>query len=436
MIMWKRWLLGAILLSFAHATHAVLKIEITKGIAGALPLAIVPFETNGAALSIAQRVDNIIEANLERSGYFSPIPRSDFLAWPTEASQVRCKDWSILGAENIVIGSIRPVGNAYEVRYVLYDVLRCTQIQGQRFRVHDNQLRKLAHQISDQIYLALTGTQGAFSTSIAYVTAMRDTRGNHRYMLHVADSDGYAPKTIMTSKHSLISPAWSPDGSKIAYATFEHGPVTVYVQDLATGKRQRLVHTKDQVSAPAWSPDGRKLAVVISRKGRRDIYIVDLATRGLKQLTHTSAANFNTEPVWAPDGKSIVYTSHSGGRPQLYRVNVDGGRAKRITFEGKYNTRGTFSPDGKLLAMVHGDRSGYHIAVLELETGTFRVLTETGLDESPTFAPNGSMILYATRSRKRGVLAAVSTDGRVSQRYELLEGWDAREPAWGPFLKP
>ena len=434
--MLRKWLLLLVLLGFANTSAAVLKIEITKGVAGALPIAIVPFATNGAILHSAQRVDRVIEANLARSGYFAPIAKSDFLAWPTEASQVRCKDWSILGAENIVIGSLKPIGSMYEVRYVLYDVLRCTQIEGKRFRVKDGQLRRLAHQISDQIYKALTGTPGAFSTSIAYVTALRDTRGNHRYALQVADSDGYGPKTIMTSKDSLISPTWSPDGTKIAYASFEHGPVTVYVQDVATGKRQRLLHIRDQVSSPAWSPDGKKLAVVVSRRGKRDIYIVDFATRKFKQLTRTSSANFNTEPVFSPDGKTIVYTAHSGGRPQLYQVSVDGGRAKRLTFEGKYNTRGTFSPDGKLLAMVHGDRSGYHIAVLELETGTFRVLTETGLDESPTFAPNGSMILYATRDRNRGVLAAVSADGRVSQRYELLDGGDAREPAWGPFLKP
>ena len=435
--MWKKWITLILLLVFSNQSHGVLKIEITKGVAGALPIAIVPFETNGAVLNSAQRIDNIIQANLARSGYFSPIPKSDFLAWPTEASHVRCKDWSILGAENIVIGSIRPIGNAYEVRYVLFDVLRCAQIEGQRFRVHDNQLRKLAHQISDQIYEALTGTPGAFSTSIAYVTALRNTRGKPRFALQVADSDGYAPKTIMGfSEDPIISPAWSPDGSKIAYATFEHGPVTVYVQDVASGERQRLLNTRNQVSSPAWSPDGRKLAVVMSRKGRRDIYIVDMATRGLQQLTRTSSANFNTEPVWSPDGKTIVYTAHSGGRPQLYQIDLSTKRVKRLTFEGKYNTRGTFSPDGKLLAMVHGDSSGYHIAVLELETGTFRVLTETGLDESPTFAPNGSMILYATRDRRRGVLAAVSADGRVSQRYELLDGGDAREPAWGPFLKP
>ncbi len=434
--MWKKWLLLTVLLGFSNVSLAVLKIEITKGIAGALPIAIVPFETNGALLHSSQRVDQVIDANLARSGFFSTIPKSDFLAWPTEASQVRCKDWSIIGAENLVVGSIKPIGSAYEVRYVLYDVLRCTQIEGQRFRVQGKYLRKLAHQISDQIYKALTGEQGAFSTNIAYVTALRDTSGKPVYALQVADSDGFAPKTLMKSKQSMISIAWSPDGSQIAYASFENGPATVYVQDVATGKRQRLLDTRDQVSGPEWSPDGKKLAVVISRRGKRDIYIVTLATRAVKKLTRTSSANFNTEPTWSPDGKSIVYTSHSGGRPQLYQVSVNGGTAKRLTFEGKYNTRGRFSPDGKLLAMVHGDGSGYHIAVLEMETGTFRVLTDTGLDESPTFAPNGSMILYATRHKKRGVLAAVSADGRVTQRYQLLDGGDAREPAWGPFLKP
>lgn len=433
--MWKKLLLLVALFSLSSTSFAVLKIEINKGIAGALPIAIVPFATNGATVSATQKIDEIVEADLARSGYFSTIDKGDFLSWPSDPGQVRCKDWSILGAENIVIGNIKPVGSMYEVTYILFDVVRCTQVKGQRFQVRNDQLRSLAHQISDQVYEALTGIRGAFSTSIAYVTMTKDKAGNRRYALQVADSDGFNPKTIMSSSASIISPVWSPDGSKVAYASFEHGPVTVYIQDVFTGKRERLINTRDQVSAPAWSPDGKRLAVVISRNGARDIYTVSLQTRLKTQLTYSSSSNFATEPMWSPDGESIIYTSHSGGNPQLYRVPAFGGPSKRVTFEGKYNTRGVFSPDGKMLAMVHGDSAGYHIAVLELDTGTFRVLTDTGLDESPTFAPNGSMILYATRARKRGVLAAVSTDGRVSQRYDLQEGGDARDPAWGPFTQ-
>ncbi|TPW16073.1 MAG: TolB protein [Halothiobacillaceae bacterium] len=240
----------------------------------------------------------------------------------------------------------------------------------------------------------------------------------------------------VTSPESIISTAWSPDGNRLAYVSFEHGPATVYIQDLATGKRERLFKGGEQVSAPAWSPDGKRMAVVMVRGGQRDIYTLSLTTRLVSRLTHSSSVNFTTEPVWSPDGSYIVYTGHAGGRPQLYRIDADGGESKRLTFSGNYNTRGAFSPDGKLLAMVHGGDSGYHIAVLELETGALRIVTETSLDESPSFAPNGSMILYATRTRNRGVLAAVSADGRVSQRYDLQEGGDAREPAWGPIVTP
>ncbi len=416
--------------------QAVLKIEITKGAEGALPIAIVPFAWKASSVPVTQKLDEVITADLHRSGLFDPIPKTDFLSWPTEGSEVRCKDWRLLGAENIVVGNVRPIGEIFEVRYELFDVLRCVQVEGQKFRVQGNQLRRLGHQISDRIYKALTGERGAFATRIAYVVASMGDDGKPRYMLQVADSDGFNARTILSSPESIISLAWSPDGTRLAYASFEHGPVTVYIQDVTTGERERLINTKDQVSGPAWSPDGTRLAVVMSRGGKRDIYLVDLATRATKRLTRTSASGFNTEPVWSPDGDYIVYTSHSGGRPQLYRVNATGGRAKRLTFEGKYNTRGTFSPDGKLLGMVHADGAGYHIAVLELETGTFRVLSRTRLDESPSFAPNGSMILYATRDRNRGVLAAASADGRVGQRFELQERGDAREPAWGPFLTP
>lgn len=425
-----------LLLLIPQTSYAVLQIDITQQAEGALPIAIVPFAWESSTTPVTERLDEVIKADLHRSGYFQPIAKKDFLALPTKGAHIQCKDWRIIGAENVVVGSVRAIGAIFEVNYELFDAIRCKSVEAQKFRVNANQLRRLAHQISDKIYQALTGQQGAFTTRIAYVVAKQFGKKNRVFELQVADSDGYDPKTIFSSSESIISVSWSPDGRFLAYTTFEHGPSAVYIQEVATGKRERLLNTKDQVSSPAWSPDGSKLAVVISRKGKRDIYIVDYQSRLTKRLTRTSSTNFNTEPVWSPGGKHIVYTAHSGGRPQLYRVEVAGGRSKRLTFEGKYNTRGAFSPDGKLLAMVHNSGEGYHIAVLELESGALSVLTQTTLDESPTFAPNGSMILFATRDRKRGVLAAVSADGRVSQRFELKGGGDAREPAWGPFLIP
>ncbi|VAW83253.1 Tol-Pal system beta propeller repeat protein TolB [hydrothermal vent metagenome] len=426
----------SLLLFMPQISSAVLKIDITQQAEGALPIAIVPFAWETPRVAITERLDEVIKADLHRSGYFQPIAKKDFLALPTKSAHIQCKDWRVIGAENVVVGSVRAIGAIFEVHYELFDAIRCMPVESQKFRVTAKQLRRLAHQISDKIYQALTGQQGAFTTRIAYVVAKQFGKKNRFFSLQVADSDGYDPKTIFSSKESIISVSWSPDGRFLAYASFEHGPSTVYVQEVGTGKRERLLKTKDAISSPAWSPDGSKLAVVISRKGKRDVYVVDYKSRLTQRLTRTSSANFNTEPVWSPDGKHIVYTAHSGGRPQLYRIDVGGGRAKRLTFEGKYNTRGAFSPDGKLLAMVHSNGAGYHIAVLELTTGAFSVLTNTKLDESPTFAPNGSMILFATRDRNRGVLAAVSADGRVSQRFELNGGGDAREPAWGPFLLP
>lgn len=415
--------------------HAVLQIEITQGIEGAAPIAIVPFEWNVPNVSVVEKLDQVISDDLRLSGYFSPISQRDFLSWPTQGSQVRCQDWRMLGAENVVIGRVTPIGQIFEVTYELHDVLRCKRLDGLTYRVKGNELRRLGHQIADAVFKNLTGIRGAFATRIAYVVA-KSSGKEKSYELQVADWDGHNASTILTSRHSIISPTWSPDGTRLAYASFEHlpkTPVTIYIQDLA-GKRERLLESEGQVSAPAWSPDGTEMAVVIARNGQRDIYIVNVATKATRRLTRSLGSSFTTEPVWSPDGRTIVYTDDLGGRPQLYRVDVRGGRPQRVTFEGNYNTRGTFSPDGKLLGMVHGDGAGYHIAVLEFATGAFRVLSKTSLDESPTFAPNGSMILFATRDRNRGVLTAVSADGRMRQSFSLAEGGDVREPAWGPFL--
>jgi TolB protein len=429
----KSWLLIAGLWLFLSApAQAVLRIEITEGAEGALPIAIVPFGLVGTSTAVREDVAGIVSADLARSGKFSPLASERMTRLPHYSNEIDFSAWRALGMENLVIGRIneRSLGQ-YELQFQLFDVVRKQQLLGYSLPATPRTLRSAAHEISDLIYEKITGVPGAFNTRIVFVSALGEPGPDRRYLLQVADTDGFNQRTVLESSEPLMSPSWSPDGGSIAYVSFENRRPQIYVQELTSAKRRKVASFDGINGAPAWSPDGDRLALTLSKDGNPEIYILDLASKGLTRITDNRA--IDTEPVWSANGKQLIFTSDRSGAPQLYEVDAGGGRAKRLTFEGSYNARATLSPDGSLLAMVHGDGSGrYRIAVMDRSTGALRVLTDGRLDESPSFAPNGSMILYASTEGNRGLLYAVSVDGRTKQRLTLTEG-DVREPAWSPF---
>ena len=409
---------------------AALTIEITQGMEGAVPIAIVPFAQPAGGARPPENVSQIVMDDLRRSGRFEPVPEQNLVSQPHEPGQVRFQDWKTLGVENLVIGKVESSGpDRFNIKFFVFDVYRGNKLIGFSVPTTRKRMRHDAHRVSDLIFEKLTGLRGAFATRIAYVTETKSA-GKRKYKLEVSDSDGYGPKTILNSKEPLMSPAWSADGKHLAYVSFEKKRASIFMQSVETAKRRKLASFDGVNGAPAWSPDGRQLAITLSRDGNPEIYIYSLAGGDTRRLTRNAA--IDTEPVWSPDGKTLVFTSDRGGTPQLYSMSVQGGRAKRLTFEGKYNASADFSFDGKRLAMVHGAGGSYRIGVLEIESGVFNIVSDGRLDESPSFAPNGSMIIYATEEGHRGVLAAVSSDGRFKQRFSTRVG-NVREPVWSPF---
>ena len=411
------------------SSHAVLTIEITQGADVGIPIAVVPFGWQGQSPP-SDTVSDIVAMDLARSGRFSIIPKENHLSSPHTNDEVVFKDWRISKAEALVIGTVRQVeGGRYEVTFRLYDVFRQQQLAGYRYTVEAKVLRTVAHQVADIIYEKLTGERGAFNTRIAYVTR-EDSPQGLVYRLQVADSDGHNPTTVLKSNNAILSPAWSPDGMRLAYVSFEQGRSKIYIQGVADEQRELIADFPGINGAPAWAPDGRRLALTLSKDGNPEIYVLDLDTRRLQRLTRNGV--IDTEPAWSPDGREIIFTSDRAGKPQVYRMKAKGGRAERLTFEGEANLRPSYSVDGDTITLVTQIDGKYHIGVLHLKDKALQVLSDTPLDESPSFAPNGRMILYATSEGGRGVLASVSADGRVRQVYRLEEG-DVREPAWSPY---
>jgi TolB protein len=404
--------------------HAQLSIEITGAGAQRIPIAIAPFAGEAA---LAGGITGIVRADLERSGVFRGLEVPPMSPPLTEAASVSYPEWRARLADALLLGSVleRPDGR-YEVRFRLFDIVKQAPLGGIAYTLNKDQARATAHRIADFVYEKLTGEKGVFSTRIAYVVK----RGN-RYELQIADADGAGAQTALASFEPIISPAWAPDGRRLAYVSFENKKPVVYVHSLADGKRNVVANFKGSNSAPAWAPDGARLAVTLSREGGSQIFLVNADGSGVRRLTSSSA--IDTEPRFSPDGRFIYFTSDRGGSPQIYRMPAGGGEPQRVTFEGSYNVSPRISPDGKTLAYIARNEGKFQVAMLDLSNRQVQILTDSDRDESPSFAPNGRMILLATVIAGRGVLSAVSADGRVKQRLSATAG-DVREPAWGPFI--
>ncbi|MDG2411712.1 MAG: Tol-Pal system beta propeller repeat protein TolB [Halioglobus sp.] len=413
----------------ATTARAELTIEITQGSDDPASIAVVPFAWQGNGAPPAD-IAEIVDSDLARSGQFAPVARVDMLGRPTTETDIFYRDWRAINAEYLLIGRASGV-NPVRVDYELYDVLRQTRILTGSQSGPPSEVRMVAHRVADAVYEKLTGVPGAFATKLLYITVDRQDGGGGLSRLTLSDSDGASPVVLLKSGEPLLTPTWSPDARHIAYVSFESGRPAIYRQELATGKRQQLTNFKGLNSSPAWSPDGRSMAMVLSKGGNPDIYLMDLASGQLKQLTRHYA--IDTEPTWMPDGNAILFTSDRGGKPQIYRYDLRTGATDRVTFEGSYNARPRISQDGRSMVMVHRQEGRFYIALQDLVTNRVQILTQTDLDESPSIAPNGSMVLYATKQAGRGILAAVAVDGAAKFSLPARQG-DVREPAWSPYL--
>jgi TolB protein len=417
-----------------YSAFAILSMELTRGVSGAIPIAIVPFASQADA---PQDVSGIVTADLQNSGRFKVYGRNALNQFPNDAANVSTDYFRSLGTDNVVVGKVTSLGgNSYQVSFQLLDMYRGSGAAGvvlnKKFTVSGGEMRKLAHHISDLVYQQITGTRGIFSTKIAYVVVQRYQNAPQRYILEVADQDGYNPRPLLNSPEPIMSPSWSPNGKQIAYVSFENQRAGIYLEDVATGGRRLLSNFPGINGAPAWSPDGRKLALVLSKSGSPNIYVMDIASGRLTQVTNDFY--INTEPAWSPDGRSLLYTSNRSGGPQIYQVKLAGGSISRVSYDGDYNARASYTSDGKYVAMIHRVSGVYNIAILDLDSGNMRVLNSSAGDSSsPSVAPNGSMILYDTVYGGRNVLGMVSSDGRIQLRLPARNG-EAQDPAWSPYL--
>jgi len=405
-------------------SYADLTIDIVKSSSNSTPIAVVPFANDPTS----DALNSIISANLMRSGLFKPTEQ--FPEKPSNSAEFVFPIWQVLGLDYVVVGNVTPdLNGQFTIQYELVSTNQQKRLLGESMTIPANRWREAAHFISDRIFKYITGIDGSFSTRIAYVLQYQQ-EGKNRYRLEIADADGRQPRTVLDSAEPILSPSWSPDGKSIAYVSFESGKPAIYAQDLATQKRAIITQLKGLNGAPAWSPDGTKLALTLSKDGNPELYLFDLSNKKLTRLTNHYA--IDTEARWFPDGRGLIFTSDRGGSPQIYRLDIASLEVKRLTFEGSFNGRASVSPDGRYLAMVHR-KSGqnFQIAVQDLQTGGLTRLTDTPLDEAPSFSPNSQMIVYSTRQGNKGVLGIMSLDGRFKLQLPASDG-QVREPAWSP----
>ena len=419
-------------LVFAPRSWAELVVEITHGQDDAIPIAIVPFnspEEAAASFDVAQ----VVNDDLARSGRFKTMARKDMIDQPRVGATIGFDDWRRLNNDYMVVGQVQTLGaDRFNIVFELYNVLNRQRLLGYQINANNAGMRLASHQVADMIFQKILGIRGAFATRVAYISVL-GRLPNRTYQLLVADADGMNPRTVMESNEPLMSPSWSPDGQSLAYVSFEGRLPTIYVQFLKTGERRRVSARAGVNQAPAWSPDGKTLALTLStRDGNLDIYTLDLDTQALTRITDDPG--IDTEPQWSKDGQSLYFTSDRAGGPQIYRVGIQpGDKPRRLTFQGSYNARPRLSPDESQLAFVTQEDGAYRIATMDLKgRGDVQVLTKGRFDVSPSYAPNGAMIIYASRDRGRGVLALVSSDGRVQERLASSDG-EVQEPAWSPF---
>ncbi|AYC32188.1 Tol-Pal system protein TolB [Pseudomonas cavernae] len=423
-------LLGLTLL--VGSVQAADPLLVTSGTDRATPIAVVPFGWQGGTV-LPEDMSTIIGNDLRNSGSFEPIPRQNMISLPTQASEVIYRDWKALGAQYLMVGNIVPAGGRLQVQFALFNVTTEQQVMSGSVSGSMDQLRDMAHYVADQSFEKLTGIKGAFSTRMLYVTAERFSVNSTRYTLQRSDYDGARGVTLLQSREPILSPRYAPDGRRIAYVSFEQRRPRIFIQHIDTGRREQITNFEGLNGAPAFSPDGNRLAFVLSKDGNPEIYVMNLGSRQLQRVTNHFS--IDTEPFWGADGQTLYFTSDRAGKPQIYKTRVGGGEPQRVTFVGNYNANPKLSADEKTLVMIHRQDgyTNFKVAAQDLQRGNVKILSETSLDDSPTVAPNGTMLIYATRQQGRGVLMLVSTNGRVRLPIPTAQG-DVREPSWSPYL--